>query len=373
MRRFIQFGSFLLTLASVARADDHKSYPFAEAPVKALEKSAELQKVSGQKSTTSPDEWRLFRDAADGKLQRWSFADAALLASGVTDAARRKDYLAKIDALEMQAREATGGAKTAAEKGEALLKFVHSKVLAKKGYSAEQTDLHVLLDTGKFNCVSSAMIYNILAARVGLKGRFVELPAHNGHVFAVLHDGDQALEVETTTSYGFNPGRDHSQKAKYKELGIPYIGEIKNKDKREIGDFQLLAVIYANRVSVLHKKERYHEALTAALSACCLDRDSVLACNNTLAAISMWERALSKSGKFEDAVAVAVYGFKLGPTNETLRKIAEFAYGAWARSHYKSNWDEAIRIYDAGLKDMPGNKHLEQSRKYCLQERNRGK
>src|SRR5207247_4332005 len=61
---------------------------------------AELEKISGQKVTPSEEELRLFGEAADGKLGRWSFADAALLASGCTDKAKRKEYLARLDAVE---------------------------------------------------------------------------------------------------------------------------------------------------------------------------------------------------------------------------------------------------------------------------------
>lgn len=371
--RALMLALALLGLPGLGLAQNKtdKSYPFAVLPVKALDRLGELEKVSGQKITISQDERRLFADAADGKLDRWSFAEAALLASGITEAPRRQAYLAKIDALEKEARTALDGAKTTAAKGEKLLKFLHAQTLAPKGYSALQTDVHVVLDTGKFNCVSSATLYNILAGRLGFKVRAMELPGHHGHVFSVLYDGDQSFPVETTTPHGFNPGRDKSLRDHYKELGIPYLPEMKSKDKREIDEFQLVAVTYANHAPALGKQQRFHEALAAALCACCLDRDSVVANNNCMAALGFWKKNLCKAGQFEDAAAVAVFALKLGPKNETLQKQASATYDEWARSYFKKDWDAAIDIYKAGLKQLPESKLLAQNRKYCEQERER--
>src|SRR5262249_55616311 len=151
--------------------------------------------------TLTDDERALFEDARDGKFEKHSFGEACLIASGVTDAAKRKEYLTKLEKIEAEARKAIESAKTPAEKGERPLKFLHTGPM-KGGYQAKQTDLHTLLDTGKFNCVSSAVLYNVIGRKLGLDLVAVEVPEH---VFSMLRDGDKKIDVETTNAKGFNP------------------------------------------------------------------------------------------------------------------------------------------------------------------------
>jgi hypothetical protein len=178
-------------------------YKFKESPAKALDVLQRLQGSASLKLSISPDEASLFADARDGKLDQWSFAEAALLASGVPAAEQRKAYLERMATIEAEARRATTAAKDPFAQGQALLKYLHSGPMA-KGYSAAQTNVSTILDTGKFNCVSSAALYNILGRRLGLDMRAVEVP---DHAFSILYDGTAHADVETTTAAGFNPAR----------------------------------------------------------------------------------------------------------------------------------------------------------------------
>ena len=103
-------ASFLHGGGSAKKAG--KAYPFAVAPKEAFAIVAELEKVSGQKQSLAPVEEELFADAAAGKLDKWSFAELAFIASGVADTARRQAYLKQIDRLEAEARKALAEAAT---------------------------------------------------------------------------------------------------------------------------------------------------------------------------------------------------------------------------------------------------------------------
>ena len=81
-------------------------YAFKEAPAKAFSVLSEVQK--SVRVTISDDERSLYQDVADGKLDDWSFAEAALVSSGVVDAEKRQGFLKQIDEL-------TAGAKAAIE------------------------------------------------------------------------------------------------------------------------------------------------------------------------------------------------------------------------------------------------------------------
>jgi hypothetical protein len=101
-----------------------------------------------------------------------------------------------------------------------------------------------VLDTGLFNCVSSAVIYNILGSRLGLNLRAVEVP---DHVFSVLYEGARHGDVETTTGAGFNPARDRFRVSRLlRETGFVYIPESHPEERREVGEAGLVAIIYYN-------------------------------------------------------------------------------------------------------------------------------
>src|SRR5437763_2023291 len=101
----------------------------------------------------TPAEQALWADVANGQFTKRSFAEAALLASGVTDGAKRRAYLNRIDDLEHQARAALAGATTPAQKGEQLLAWLYGPtgpigpVSGASKYVERQSSLAVLLDS----------------------------------------------------------------------------------------------------------------------------------------------------------------------------------------------------------------------------------
>src|SRR5205823_1597931 len=146
----------------------------------------------------TPAEQALWADVVNGQFAKRSFAEAALLASGVTDGAKRRAYLNRIDDLEHQARAALAGATTPAQKGEQLLAWLYGPtgpigpVSGASKYVERQSSLAVLLDSGTYNCVSATVAYNVIGRRLGLDVRAVEIP---DHVFSVVYDGPKNFEV----------------------------------------------------------------------------------------------------------------------------------------------------------------------------------
>ena len=107
------------------------------------------------------------------------------------------------------------------------------------------TNLMAVLDTGRFNCVSSAVLYNVIARGLGLDVKAIEIPAQSfgeGHVFVVLYDGAKQIPIETTNANGFNVS-----------------DNMKKKNKREVGELGLVAIIYYNHGVSLGKENRFHE------------------------------------------------------------------------------------------------------------------
>jgi tetratricopeptide (TPR) repeat protein len=326
-------------------------YKFKESPAKAFDVLRRLEGSASLKLSITADEASLFADARDGKLDRWSFADAALLVSGVTTAERRKAYLARLAAIEREAKAATASARSPFERGAALLKFLHSKPMA-KGYSAQQTDVSTILDTGTFNCVSSAALYNILARRLGLDARAVEVP---DHAFSVVYDGTAHADVETTTARGFNPARNQAAQAEFRKLtGFAYIPDSHRDRRREVGELGLLAIVYYNHGVELTRQKRYQEALLSYFRAMSLDPEFASAVQNALAVLANWSGELSRQRKFEEAIGVAGMGLQLAPQDAALLNNHRAVWSQWADTLMKDGMnDEALAVLRRAEQAIP--------------------
>ena len=141
--------------------------------------------------TMTPDEISLFQDMRSGYATHFSFAEAALITSGVHAAAQRQKYLAQIDEITAGCRDAIAKCNTNRTKSRAIMKYL-LKGPMKAGYEHGQTLLSVVLDTGKFNCVSSATLFNIVCRRLGVEVGAVSQP---GHVFSRI----PGFDVQTTS------------------------------------------------------------------------------------------------------------------------------------------------------------------------------
>ena len=324
-------------------------YAFKESPAAAFDVLARL-KESVDVSLTE-DERALFADARDGQLDEFSLAEAALLASGVTDRAARQAYLAKIDELEATAILMTAGGRTPFERGLHLLKWLHDEPMA-GGYSADQTDLSTVLDTGAFNCVSSAVLYNVLGRRLGLDLRAIEVP---DHAFSIIYDGSEHADVETTTPLGFNPSRDRLAQEQFtRRTGFRYIAERHRDKRREIGETGLVALIWYNHGVKLSKAKRFGEALTSYFRALNLDPQFASAVRNVLAALANWSVELSRAGEFEEAVNVVNTGLALAPDDATLVNNRRAVWIGWAEAAMKNGDDaEALAILRRAADEVP--------------------
>jgi tetratricopeptide (TPR) repeat protein len=322
-----------------------------QGPRQGLRRPAPPGRQRGAELSITADEASLFADARDGRLDEWTFADAALLVSGVPTAERRKAYRARLEAIEAQARAATASARSPFERGAALLKFLHAGPMA-KGYASQQSGVSTILDTGTFNCVSSATLFNILARRLGLDARAVEVP---DHAFSIVYDGTAHADVETTTAAGFNPARNKAAQAEFEKLtGFAYIPDSHRDRRREVGELGLLAIVYYNHGVGLTQQKRYQEALLAYFRAMSLDPELASAVQNALAVLANWSGELSRQRKFDDALNVAGMGLQLAPQDVALLNNHKAVWSQWADALMKEGKnDEALAILRRAEQAIP--------------------
>jgi len=325
------------------------NYAFAETPARVIDILSRLEKSNAVSFGVTADERRAFERARAGRLDAAAFADVALLASGVLDETKRKQYLERIEAIGEKAKLAVASARDPKERAEALLRWLHREAL-KKGYRRTQTDLSVLLDKQTFNCVSSAVLYNIIALKLGMDVRAIEVP---DHAFSVVYQGTSHMDVETTTPQGFNPSRDQIKNFE-KLTGFRYIADHHRHLRREVTEAGLAALIYYNRGVELSAAKRHHEALLAYFRAMNLDSEFASAAKNALATLGNWSYELLTQRKWQQAVDVITIGVELAPNDAVLTNNQLAIWNRWAASLIDAGKrDEAVAVLKQAGKALP--------------------
>jgi tetratricopeptide (TPR) repeat protein len=146
-------------------------------------------------------------------------------------------------------------------RAEYVLTFMHKKFL--KSYSLNQTRIDTLLAGGRYNCVSSAVLYMILARSAGLD---VSGVMTKDHAFAEVHINGESIDVETTNPYGFDPGSRREFHDEFGKLtGFAYVPARNYRDRAAIRPIELVSLIISNRISDLEARSRFAEAVPLAI------------------------------------------------------------------------------------------------------------
>jgi hypothetical protein len=162
--------------------------------------------------------------------------------------------------------EMQGAVRDAAAAGDYILTYMHRKFL--KSYSTLQTQLDTLLGNGRYNCVSSAVLYLILAQSQGLA---VQGVITRDHAFATVYQGDASWDVETTNPYGFDPGNRREFLDQFgKATGFAYVPARNYRDRTSVSPLELISLILSNRIAELESRRRYAEAVPLALNRAAL-------------------------------------------------------------------------------------------------------
>lgn len=133
----------------------------------------------------------------------------ALLASGdVRDSLTFNKDVSRIQAFITKTRPAVAAESDFRHKGQALFESMRKEFLKTDpandlaGYNLYQSRLSTLLETGKYNCTSSAILYIVLARYFDMPVKGVVLPSH---AFVQLTAPDSTIiEIEPTVLAGFD-------------------------------------------------------------------------------------------------------------------------------------------------------------------------
>ncbi|MFP3091106.1 hypothetical protein LQZ21_12355 [Treponema sp. TIM-1] len=147
-------------------------------------------------------------------------------------------------------------------RGEFILSYIHHKLL--KRYSDRQTRLDGIFVDGRYNCVSSAVLYVILAASQGLEGWGVMT---RDHAFVTVRAGKETIDVETTNPYGFDPGSRREFHNEFGRLtGFAYVPARNYRDRADLSPLELISLIFTNRIFDLETRGNYGGSVSLALN-----------------------------------------------------------------------------------------------------------
>ena len=147
------------------------------------------------------------------------------------------------------------------DKAEKLLELMHETFL--KAYSLKQTRLDTLLQTGRYNCVSSAVLYAILGTASGLD---ISGVSTLDHAFCSVNLDDRQADVETTSPYGFEPGtKTEFHDAFGKTTGFAYVPPRNYRDRTSVELLALFSLILSNRISDAEAAGNHPEAVGLAI------------------------------------------------------------------------------------------------------------
>jgi tetratricopeptide (TPR) repeat protein len=323
-------GPVLIPAQPDRRVDQPQVAPSpANAPASGVLSPVAITRLEGTINTL---ERRLFVDAADGQWDEHTLLEAALIASGVQREADLRAYVARVDALaaELQASLShSGGASRAG--AQTVFEFMHARVL-RGGYQLDGTDLALVLDQGRFNCVSATVLFNCLASRLGMPAVGVEVP---GHARSRLLLPDGPLDVETTCPVWFRVMDDPRKQAEVLEKTLGHQARSDQPaEPRVVSDVELVATIYYNRGVDLLAKKRFAEALAVNARSLRLDPTNTTAQGNLLATLNNWAIDLATQTRYSEAIGLLNEGLSLAPEYEVFRLNHTHISQQWAASQW---------------------------------------
>jgi len=282
-----------------------------------------------------------------GTLEKMALIASGVASEGVVEQGRIAAYEASLDALFASLRDETRQTSETAARAESILTFLHRSAL--KAYREDATTVDGILDSGLYNCVSSAVLYALAAKSLGIEAVGVRT---SDHAFCSVILGSQRIDVETTNPYGFDPGNKKEFKDSFgRTTGYAYVAPGGYGDRRDIGIRELIGLILSNRASMLERSGRFAEAtkLGADYAALCPGAETraflVDRINNLIASYQQ----KGDYARAEEAALAAASAFPDEPKLAALARTASYnrAAAASQSGDFEGAFDRATSLLEA--------------------------
>lgn len=266
--------------------------------------------VGGAASVAS-DLQALLDDAADGRLERFDLFDAALIAGGKVEARHRAAYREQLERLVAELQVSGRVVGSDFDKARAVHQFLHARVL--RSFGESWTTVDALFDQGRFNCISSVILFRCVGERFGLNIVGIEVP---GHAYAVIESHAGSIVVQTTCADWFAVLADPEQRRAVLQRTLGHAASSADggvRDGRRLNDAGLAAIVAYNRGLDHLEAGQFDAAIAANQTALALDRRNTAARTNLLATINNWSLARFRHGDYTDALRLLEQGVAAAP------------------------------------------------------------
>ena len=280
-------------------------------------------------------EHRLLDDAADGELHDHSLLSAALIASGVDDRDRLPGYEKKLSALHSELRSQVKHLPSPRDRAATVLTLLHRDVLT-GAFDASCSSVAATLDTGRYNCVTTTILFVALAEAIDLPTSIIHAP---GHV-RVRIEGSSPLELEPTCAAWFTQAEPQLLPTR--------------EATRVIAFTALLGKLYYNRGIEALEARQFADAIDAFERSRALDSLDSTAQQNLLAALNNGALALCDERQFVAASQWLAKAERLDPAYPPLAANDLHLHGQWLIALCEAaRYADAIELIDRGLARRP--------------------
>jgi len=212
--------------------------------------------------TPDPKALEYYRLGENGGYSWTALAEISLWASGDTSTSNLEKICAAADSIQKAADLPVSNK----DRAEYVLLFIHKNIL--KSYSIYQTRIDTMLSTGRYNCVSSAVLYMILCQSLGINAKGVMT---KDHAFITITIGDTDIDVETTNAYGFDPGNRKEFHDQFGKLtGFSYVPAKNYRDRQTISQIELVSLILNNRIADYERLKQFADSVPVAIDRAAL-------------------------------------------------------------------------------------------------------
>jgi tetratricopeptide (TPR) repeat protein len=290
-------------------------------------------------------EQRMLADAADGRLERFTPLEAALIAGGVRHEAELAKACRQVERFVARIPAQAPGGGGNLELAEAAHRVLRGDVLTGP-YRDDAADVAQALGGGEHNCLTATILYNEACRRLGLSAQAVLIP---GHVFTRI-EGNPAFDVQITCGDWFTRLRARPAEP----TGNAAAGSARSADERMLDDVQLIARIYYNHGVRSHYSGDCERSVACLQTAVLLDPEDSAAGRNLLAVLNNWALARCGAGEFSAAAALLEDVRRLDPDYAAVGENDAYICGRWADFLCsQSRYDQALAVLEQGRRRNP--------------------
>lgn len=285
--------------------------------------------------------------------ESFTLKEGALIASGVTPEFMG-GYLAQISNVEEQIRPLVQN-KSRLDAAYILFTEMHKKLLKK--YDETSTTLDVLLKTGKYNCLSSTVMYGILLEDFGIPFKAAVLPTH---VFTILDDNGKEMDVENTTPFGFNISTNIEAQQTFKKLtGFEYSAD--DSIREVTGKKGLIAYTYGNVAYFAAKLDQTVPSFQSVLKAVAVFDGGRYVYTNVVAGYSQYIYYLTDGTKnYDQALAISEEALQNLPRKEMFLSNYYYTLDRYLNAlAEQGKSQEAFAVYERSKKVTGPNRVIE--------------